>query len=167
MIIIIIFVLVLYVVFTEVKNGPTDSTNAKGYPTKTDESGRILDRIEWMALRNNRVNYLTKFLLWAVWVTFFSSFLFLGKLPSSSIFFRNWIVTFITMLCLRGYYYWHSDKFSDYAILDGVNILRERMNVEAGDLETLDSLDVKLKGPEAPFTFTHEDYAVGSRYPTL
>ena len=162
---IVVLFLVVYIVYVESMNGPTDDTNAKGYPGRKESTSKILDRMEWMALRHDRVRYLTKFLLWGLWITFFCSFLFLERLPNMGIFFRNWLVVTITLLCLSGFYYFHSDKFSEYAILKGIGIIRERLGIKAGDLELLSSNTEKLKGHEAPFVFTTEDYTLGSVYP--
>lgn len=159
--IIVILLLVACVVWIEAANGPNDETNNKSYPDKNENIGKILDRMEWAAIRHVRVRYVTKFLLWGVWLTFFCSFLFLGKLPTPGIFFRNWILTTISLLCLSGFYYWHSDKFSEYGILKGICILRHRLGVKAGDHNLLSPLPHKVKGSEAPFVFTAKGYSLG------
>ena len=162
----IIVLLILYVLFREVRAGPIDETNSKSYPMKDDDTKRILERMEWALLRNNRIEYVTRYLMWGLWVTFLGSFLFLGELPSAGVFLRNWIVVSIILLSLHGYYYWHSDKFSYFASLSGIEILRKRLGIEKSTLDNLDSLyDKKLIGSEAPSVFTHEDYGIGGRFP--
>ena len=122
--------------------------------------------MEWALLRNNRVGYVTRYLMWGLWVTFLGSFLFLGELPSAGAFLRNWILISIILLSLHGFYYWHSDKFSCFASLSGIEILREKLGVGKSNLEELDSrYTKKLVGTEAPWTFTHEDYELGTRFP--
>ena len=161
----VIIILIIYVLLIEIKNGPVDKTNSRGYHQRDDDIGKMLDRIEWSTLRNNRINYKTRYLLWGLWVTFLGSLLILGDLPSAGIFLRNWIIISIILLSLHSFYYWHSDKFSSFTILKGVESIRDKLNLEGGDLNSLSKFTLKLKGPEAPWTFTHQDYGIGAKFP--
>ena len=116
-------------------------------------------------MRDNRVDYVVRYLMWGLWVTFLGSFLILGYLPRVGLFLRNWLVISVILLSLHGYYYWHSDKFSSYAALSTLETLRDRIGVEKGDIETHDTIRESPAGSDAPWTFTHGDYAIGTRFP--
>jgi uncharacterized membrane protein len=144
--------------------GPHDKTNLQGCLLETDDVPDILNRIEWSAMRENRVNYVVRYLIWGLFVTFLGTPLIAGEFPTTGLFFRNWIIISIVLLSIHGYYYWHSDKFSQYNILRAVEILRERLKLEKGVINNA-SCDKKFTGADASWTFTHTDYALGTRFP--
>ena len=162
-----ILLLAIYV-FTKQRNGgPIDETNLKSIHLRTDTIPDIIDRVEWSLLRENRVDHLTRYLMWGLWVTFLGSFVIGGKLPSAGVFLRNWIVISVVLLSLHGYYYWHSDKFSSFTSLSAIEELRKKLRVNKGDVDKLDAYDTSTKvgAAGALWTFTHTDYALGTRHP--
>ncbi len=160
----ILAVLVLYILTTQ-RIGPTDKTNSKIHPVKSDELSDVVDRIEWSLLRENRVNYPARYLMWGLWVTFLGSYMFTDTLPSPGVFIRNWVVISIVLLSLHGFYYWHTDKFSTFASLSALEKAREQLGVKKGDLSKLESCGRVFMGEDAPWTFTHTDYMLGTRSP--
>lgn len=162
---IIIIVLILYVTLTEIKNGPSDITNSIGIHKSSDYIGKTVDRVEWSLLRENRIGYISRYLMWGLWITFSSSYLFLGSLPNTQYFFRNWILISMILLSLHGFYYWHSDKFSIFNALQGIELIRKKMGLKKGELSSVDACKQKFVGTEAPWNFTHRDYSIGTRYP--
>ena len=163
----VVLLMIMYVVNSQLGLGPTDATNIRSYHLKKDNIPELLNRLEWTLLRNNRVDYVGRYLMWGLWVTFISSFLMLGELPESGLFLRNWLITTIIILSLHSYYYWHADKFSSYAGLGTLETLRSRVGVEKGDIETQDTIEEETPGFSAPWTFTHFDYSLGTRFPHL
>jgi len=117
-------------------------------------------------MRETRIDYVGRYLMWGLWVTFLGSFLISGVLPTAGEFLRNWIVISLVLLSLHGYYYWHSDKFSSFASLSALNELRKKLGVSKGDATKLDSYSTLAKvGADELWTFTHTDYAIGTRHP--
>ena len=163
--ILVVLLLITYILMSQRGLGPIDSTNIKSHHLKTDSISDLLDRVEWSLMRDNRVDYVVRYLMWGLWVTFLGSFLILGYLPRVGLFLRNWLVISVILLSLHGYYYWHSDKFSSYAALSTLETLRDRIGVEKGDIETHDTIRESPAGSDAPWTFTHDDYAIGTRFP--
>ena len=161
-----VIILTAYVLIKQ-KAGPLDHTHSKSYHLKTDSISDLIDRVEWSLLRDNRVDYMTRYLMWGLWLTFLGSFLIRGNLPSASIFLRNWIIISLILMSLHGYYYWHSDKFSSFASLRALEALRETLGTNKGDVKSLDSYyrNKRCFGSDAPWTFTHFDYALGTRFP--
>lgn len=160
-----ILLLVTYVLVTQKNLGPMDKTNIRSHHLKTDSISDLLSRIEWSLLRSNRVNYTVRYLMWALWITFLGSFLMIGYLPSPGVFLRNWLVISVILLSLHGYYYWHADKFSSFATLKTLETLQSRLGVKKGDAERLDIRKNTPEGSHASWTFTHSDYALGTRFP--
>ena len=163
---IITLLLVVYVFMTQKKSGPTHSSSSKSRHLKAERTPDIIDRIEWSLMRENRVDYVGRYLMWGLWVTFLGSFLIAGELPVAVVFLRNWVVISLILLSLRGYYYWHSDKFSSFASLSALEELRRRLGVSKGDATRLDSYETLATiGSDELWTFTHDDYALGTRHP--
>ena len=163
--ILVIILLAAYVLINQIVIGPVDKTNIKSHHLKTDSMSDLLSRMEWSLLRPNRVNYLIRYLMWGLWVTFMGSFIMMGHLPSAGEFLRNWLVITMILLSLHGYYYWHADKFSSFAALNTLEAIRSRLGVEKGDAEQLDIISDPPTGSDAPWVFTHSDYALGTRFP--
>ena len=163
----IIFVLLLaaYVLINQRVIGPVDKTNIRSHHLKTDSISDLLSRMEWALLRPNRVNYLIRYLMWGLWVTFLGSFVMMGHLPSAGEFLRNWLVITMILLSLHGYYYWHADKFSYFAALNTLETIRARLGAGKSDAEQLDIISDHPTGFDAPWVFTHADYALGTRFP--
>ena len=156
--------LVLYVLSTQ-RAGPTDETNKRIHPVKDDTISDVIDRIEWSLLRENRVNYQFRYLLWGLWITFLGSYLIAGTLPSPGMFLRNWVGISIILISLHGFYHWHTDKFSGFANLSGLEKIRDMLGLKRGDLSKLRSCERVFVGQDAPWTFTYTDYMFGTRSP--
>ena len=163
---IVTFLLAIYVSTTQMDCGPTHQTNSKNRHLKTDKTSAIIDRMEWSLMRGNHVDYIGRYSMWGLWVTFLGSFLISGELPSAGVFLRNWVSISLVLLSLHGYCYWHSDKFSSFGSLSALEELRKRLDVNKGDVTTLDSYSTPAKvGTDELWTFTHADYALGTRHP--
>ena len=65
--------------YHEIKRGPGDYTSNKGFVTKDDMLKDSLDKIEWNSLREVRINYIIRYLLWGFWITFLGSFILLNS----------------------------------------------------------------------------------------
>lgn len=160
-----VLLLVAYVLISQRVLGPMDRTNIRSHHLKTDSTSDLLSRMEWSLMRDNRVNYVVRYLMWGLWVTFLGSFIMVGHLPNAGEFLRNWLVISMILLSLHGYYYWHADKFSSFAALNTLEAIRTRLGVEKGDAEQLDIISEPIAGSDAPWVFTHGDYALGTRFP--
>jgi len=162
----IIISLYTVVLAIEGKNyNPLYYNNSQGYPCKKDNIETLLDRIEWSACWPGRINYFTKFLQWSMWLNILLSFVFLDKFPPIQIFFRNWICTALILVCLNGFYYWHSDKFTWYSIIENVKLLRKKLNVSKGDLNKLTREIKNINGHDPLWVFTHIDHSLGTVHP--
>lgn len=162
--VLILVALVLFVLSTQ-EAGPTDGTNQRIHPLEGDTISDVIDRIEWSLLRENRVNYHFRYLLWGLWVTFLGTYLIAGTLPSPGVFLRNWVAISIILIALHGFYYWHADKFSTFASLSALEKLRRTLGLQRGDFSKLKSSDRVFAGEDPPWTFTHSDYMLGTRSP--
>ena len=162
--VLILVALVLFVLSTQ-EAGPTDGTNQGIHPLQGDTISDVVDRIEWSLLRESRVNYQFRYLLWGLWVTFLGTYLIAGTLPSPGVFLRNWVVISIILISLHGFYYWHTDKFSTFASLSALEKLRKTLGLQRGELSKLGSSSETFTGEDAPWTFTHTDYMLGTRSP--
>ena len=163
----IIFLLLVYVVLKkELNTGPAHKSCYRGYHLDSDKLETILDRIEWSLLRPTRINFMSRYLMWGLWVTFLGTILIMESIPSIGMFLRNWIMISIILLSLHGYYYWHSDKFSFFNNLKGIKKLRRSLSVQKGDFDLLNIHKNKIfLGCEASWTFTHQDYKLGTEFP--
>jgi hypothetical protein len=162
---VIIIVFLIACLLSTQRLGPTDKTNINIHPVEGEKISKVIDRIEWSILRENRVNYPVRYLVWGLWVTFLGSYLFSNTLPNPSIFIRNWVIISIILLSLHGFYYWHTDKFSTFASLSGVEKVRELIGIKKGDLSKLEPCNKIFLGADPPWTFTDNDYIIGTKSP--
>jgi hypothetical protein len=160
-----VLLLVLYVL-KEQRSGPTHESCSRGYHQESDDMRTLLDRIEWSSVRTNRVNYVSRYLIWGLWVTFLGTIIITEQVCRPPLeFLRNWITISVILLGLHGYYDWHSDKFSTFTTLEGVKKLRSKMGVKKSDLELLSSCQEKFSNSGAVWTFTQEDHELGTEFP--
>jgi hypothetical protein len=105
--------------------------------------------------------------MWGLWITFISIFLISSEFPSAGVFLRNWVAISIILLCLHGFYDWHSDKFSSFTSLNALNALRKKIGVKKGDVKTLKSYydNNTSNGSDESWTFSYYDYLLGTRFP--
>ena len=160
---IIIIIIIIFVVYYEKKRGPTDYTNNKGIVNQDDMLKDSLDKIEWNSLRELRINYIIRYLFWGLWITFLGSFILLNSLPDSALFLQTWMIITIILVCLHGYYYWHSDKFSDLMTLESVEKIRSKIGINKSTIQNLKSKSNILEGSDRHWIFSHSDYIVGTQ----
>ena len=159
-----ILLLLMYVLWAR-QTGPNNEVCSRGYPTASDDTDTLFDRIEWSIMHPVRIDYTSRYLMWGLWVTFLGSILIIDELPSSGDFLRNWVVITIILLSLHGFYYWHVDKFPSFTMLEAVKRLRQRFASRAGNVDDLSTFEDKIEGFDAPFVFTHADYDLGTEFP--
>jgi|TARA_B110000259_G_C13797693_1_gene315416 hypothetical protein len=157
LIITIIITFFYYIYSNERKNNPDSINNNKSYPHKNDNISTLLDRIEWSSLYPTRMNVISRYLLWGLWVVSILNTIFKNDSITLFKFLKMWIFSTIILLFLHNYYYWHADKFRYIGTIDSVNMLRKKLKKRKGNLEKLSNIS-KIDGGRYPWVWTHEDY---------
>jgi hypothetical protein len=152
-----IFIIILLIIsFFILKKqiGSLNENNSKGYSDKMDNVSIIIDRIEWASLHPTRINIHVRYIIWSAILSYLSCMILLNKFPPSYLFIQLFLILWIGLISIDGFFDWHSDKFSIYTIIDNIHKLRKKLNVKKNTF--LSNRKEEIKGWEEPWTFVYE-----------
>jgi hypothetical protein len=151
-IIVILFIIILLILRQELN--PFNKTNNKSYANENDDISTLLDRIEWSALREDRVSWKIRYLVWSFIISWLSCMIILENTPKVSLFLKLWFIIWFAICSLHGFFYWHADKFTDYNIIKNTKNIRKKLNLSMNKNLSV-STKKDFKGSEEPWTFIH------------
>ena len=155
---IIILIISVLLYLQKYQDGPMQDSHALGYTQKGDSPEVTLSRIEQVALRHNKISYNIRYVLWSFWIVLFLIIILLDHFPTPLLFAQALFATWFILISLDGYFYWHSDKSSQYIIHQGIKRLRKKFKLKKVKPETLSKPKRDFYNNESPATFS--SYAV-------
>lgn len=114
-------------------DGPNTSRHNKSYGTNDDSVSILLDRIELSNNYNRRLKLLPRMFFTSIMIVLFLNSVIQKTVFKPTIFLQSVIVCFVIIRSLHKYTTHHYDKFSNYAILRNIKILRKKLNLKKGN----------------------------------
>lgn len=158
-VLVIVLFILSFLIVRRTFNPKNDEVN-RGYSSEDDSVKTMIDRAQWSNHYNGRVPYCARFLMYAIFLTFFANIVFTGGKATGKTFMQSVIVIWIALIMFSSYFSHHADKFSSYCIDKNLSNIRKKLDIEPYDHDcasrTLSANKNKVHGSHGCFTFFYK-----------
>lgn len=109
--------------------GPVNYINNKAYTQPDDSIDTIIERIKWSNHYKGRVNYVCRYFVWSVIITYLVGIICFNDIPKPVTSLQLIIVVWLILNFLDSFFTFHVDKFTSYAIEQNIDKIRMKLKL--------------------------------------